>query len=267
MTRKLAAYTLVALLVVCSAQAQDDGPDPREQARTLLARGNDAFGRHDYTAALEAFREAFALAPLPQIRFNIARCLERLARFREAAAEYRAAAASERLGADERQRARSEEALMRERLATLAVSAPAGVSLRIDDDVSCVVPCELELDPGERRIEGPNGGARAITLTRGERTEIAWELAEPPPALAVPTPSRHEPGALAIAGGIVAAAGLGGILGFGLRVEALLGQFDAMPSHAIADEGEIMAGLANASIGVAAVGGVLVLIDLLLALP
>ncbi len=58
-----------------------------------------------------------------------------------------------------------------------------------------------------------------------------------------------------------------GVIGFGLRSNALKDQWDDAGPRApqsLADEGQLVTGLANASIAVLGVGLVLVLIDLLI---
>lgn len=67
------ALTLALADVAC---AQDD----RERARAEFQRGVEAFGRDDFQTALDAFQEAYRLAPHPSVRVNIANCYERLNR-------------------------------------------------------------------------------------------------------------------------------------------------------------------------------------------
>jgi len=66
-----------------------------------------------------------------------------------------------------------------------------------------------------------------------------------------------------ILGSGLAVAGGAGIVGFGLRTDALYDDYLANPNVDTADQGETMLVLANVSIGVVALGGVLVLIDIL----
>ena len=267
------ALLAVLISTAAPAAAQDEPAtsEARERARVALDRGNEAFTAHDYGAALVAFQEAFAAAPVDQIRFNIARCFERLGRFREATLEYRAAANSDDLSAEQRARAQRELDAVEERLGTLVVRGPPGVELEIDAAFACTIPCREQLDPGEHRLRGPTGAERRVSLERGGVAAVQWTVSEAPDE---PAPGRpvevdaddHEPGGLSIAGGVVGVVGIAGIVGFGLRVNALVDRFDAEPSNSTADEGELMATLANASIGVAVIGASLVLVDLLLAL-
>jgi hypothetical protein len=64
------------------AAAQDDAE--RERARAEFQRGVDAYGRAEYQTALEAFQEAYRLAPHPVVRVNIANSYEQLQRPLEA---------------------------------------------------------------------------------------------------------------------------------------------------------------------------------------
>lgn len=55
-----------------------------ERARAEFARGVEAYGRSEFQAALDAFQEAYRLAPHPAVRVNIANCYEQLGRPLEA---------------------------------------------------------------------------------------------------------------------------------------------------------------------------------------
>ena len=57
-------------------------------ARRHFERGAKAYERGDYEVALRAFEAALAIKPSPALRFNIARCADRLGDWQRAAAEY-----------------------------------------------------------------------------------------------------------------------------------------------------------------------------------
>lgn len=75
----LAAAALVcSLLFAGPARAQTD--DERARARAEFERGVAAFGNSEYQTALDAFQEAYRLAPHPSVRLNIANCYQQMAR-------------------------------------------------------------------------------------------------------------------------------------------------------------------------------------------
>lgn len=61
-----------------------------DRARALFAEGQTAYGVEQYEVALAKFREAYSLAPLPALLFNMAAALESLSRPGEAADKLRA---------------------------------------------------------------------------------------------------------------------------------------------------------------------------------
>jgi hypothetical protein len=78
-------WALAAAVLACSfllgaghAAAQTD--DERARARAEFERGVAAFGNSEFQAALDAFQEAYRLAPHPSVRLNIANCYQQMAR-------------------------------------------------------------------------------------------------------------------------------------------------------------------------------------------
>jgi len=125
---------LLSLLVLPSgAGAQSD--EERARARTEFARGVSAFEAHDYTGALEAFQEAYRLAPHASVRLNIAHCYQELDRPVEAVFhfEHYLTEASGLTGAQRREI----EGTLRElrgRVGTLTLQiTPDGATIVIDD--------------------------------------------------------------------------------------------------------------------------------------
>lgn len=78
----LVAPTFVVAGLVGVAHAQSDAE--RARARAEFERGVAAFQANQYERALEAFQEAYRLAPHPTVRVNIANCYEQLDRPLEA---------------------------------------------------------------------------------------------------------------------------------------------------------------------------------------
>lgn len=74
--RALVASTLV--LLAASAHAQSD--EERATARQAFERGVNAYGEERWEEALNAFQEAYRIAPHPSVRVNMANCYVHLAR-------------------------------------------------------------------------------------------------------------------------------------------------------------------------------------------
>lgn len=263
-----ALFALLASIHVASAQ------DEREAARAEFRAGTEAFEADDFAAALEHYERAFALGPHDAVRFNIAVCLERLGRFRRAAEEYRLAAESPELDAASRARAAEALETVRARLGTLVVEG-ATADVELDGAPLCVAPCTVEIDPGPHALRAHAEGIdvdATIDLLRGERRVLvlsASEAAEPA-TLAVsvgPSPNPADPRVpgLAITGSVLTALGAAGAIALGVRTADLSAQYDAMPSGALRDEGLATEGGFHGALGLAALGGVLFVLELALA--
>ncbi|UJR78682.1 PEGA domain-containing protein [Sandaracinus amylolyticus] len=264
----LALALLIALVpAVHVAAAQDD--EARRTAREAYRRGEDAFARGEHTLALAIFRELYERTGHDAVRYNVGVCLEQLGRAREARIEFLAVAESEAVPAETRAQALEAAARVRARLASIEVrGAPEGAGVTIDGVRVCALPCDELIDPGTHTIalDVPEGPSEEIEIAAGATRTI--ELAVPVVASDEPTPpvsSRGSSlGALTVIGASLTAIGTGGVIGFGIYTMDLKSRFDAMPTQALADEGNTMAALTNASIGVLALGGALVLIDVIL---
>lgn len=83
--------TIVVLEGAPAAPSPAPAPLPAAtgDARAQFQRGQRAYSEGRYSDALQAFRAAHALQPLPALEFNIARCHEQLGQLAEAIAAYR----------------------------------------------------------------------------------------------------------------------------------------------------------------------------------
>ncbi len=280
MRRLLFASALsAALLGGLPARAAEPGPGAIAGARETFKEAERAFERGEPDKALALFRLAYARAPRDAVRFNIAVCLEQLQRWSEARTEYEAAAASATLADAERTDAQKRANALAPVTAELALSgALDGASVRVDGAPRCAPPCRIFVAPGAHRVDVQRGD---IVVTREVQAAAAQTallpIVFPEPAAAAPPPHPVESprlaeksartgraGWLTIAGGVVTVAGAAGLVGFGLRADALHDRYLTAPSAAARDEGLLMKGLANGSIGVLAVGALLVVGDLVL---
>ncbi len=272
MTRRLISIAGLLGPLLCAAplSAQPD-ESAEQQAATAFAAAERSFAESDYEAALKGFERAHALQRHDATLFNIAVCLERLARFKDAADAYTRAADSEQLGEHERQRARELSARMRARLAVVSLSGtPRGALVRVDGQPSCRLPCRLELDPGTHRLSvsaGTRQWNQRVELTRGGRVPIEVRLPPERSPLSVASPAaparaQHGPTWLTWFGGGFAIAGGAAATYFGLRAQSLNDEYREQPSRDTLDSGKQHQFLANAFLGLAVAGAVVVALDL-----
>jgi hypothetical protein len=259
---------LALVFVLCSASvghAQDAITDEqRERARPIVDDANRAFDEFDYQRALELYRSAYEIAPVDTLRFNIARCLERLARFREAAAEWRAVIDGPSVPEDRRATAREQLEAARSRLGTVRIESAVHTSAVVDRTLECELPCSLELDPGSHVVvvRGATSEERAFDLARGDERVIRFEA----PAEVHPTPIEARDRGwsvswLGVTGVAALAVGTGGAIASGLRVNHLLDELELNPQDRIADEGDLMWALFVGSVGLGSAGLVAMLVD------
>jgi len=271
---------VIALFVLSLASgAHAQSGQTRAEARQSFQAGERAFESNDNEEALRHFKRAFELYPSDVVRFNIGVCLERLGRNREAMLEYELAAASTDLDDETRARAESDASRARARLGTLAVEGePQGATVVVDGEELCTLPCEVAVDAGPHDVvvrDGDRESSHRPRVARGGRTTVTAELAaqeteveeETEPEVVESELESRGPGALTWIGAGTAVLGGAGIVIFGLMAQSLHDDYVAMPDADTRDEGMLMRNLANASIGVAALGAVLVLVDLIFLSP
>jgi len=285
----LTAIALV-LTLTSGARAQDD----QAGASASFRQAERAYAADDYLEALRLFRQAYEAAPHPTVRFHVALCLERLGRMRDAWSEMTEVAATTGLTDAQRRDAMRQVDRLRGELVTLRIDGePAGASVRVDERPLCTLPCEVPVDPGDHdvvienesgrssaHVSGLRGGSVAVRL-RIEPTQtvspvlpaavvpVDEPVAQPiAPVEAPPSTPRARGGVgwLLVTGSVVAAIGIGGIIGLGLHATDVHTAWLDDPTQSLHDEGVLFRDLTNAAIGVAIGGGVLVLLDVLLAL-
>jgi hypothetical protein len=280
------AQSFVFALFLFGVHASADVPskDVQRQARSAFDAGEKLFNQQKYEAALIEFRRAFELMAHDAVRFNIAVCLERLGRPLEAVDEYEAASRSATLGPKDLARARSAADIARRSLGHLSVKGAAGVEVKVDDRTRCQTPCQLDLDPRSHRIQVGSAAPVELAIQSG-REHVLLANAEAPasdrpvPAPRVVAPQRtpaepqrdsrpsRGPGFLTWTGGAFALIGAGGTVFFGLRTRELHDEYKASPTQERLDDGNRSKLFTNVSIGVAAVGATLVVVDLLFFAP
>ena len=117
MRLSLQLFAAVLLALACAlptpARAVEQDPDD-EIARRHFKLGTSAYEAHDYPRALVEFEVARKLRPLPELDYDIARCLDRMERVPEAIDAYERFLSRSPPG--EAAQARERVALLRERI-------------------------------------------------------------------------------------------------------------------------------------------------------
>ncbi|MGZ3422041.1 MAG: hypothetical protein ACXVEF_15840 [Polyangiales bacterium] len=143
-------------------------------ARTLFMEGVKLFDEGDYSGAYQKFGQAAQLKNTPQIRINIARCLEKLGYLISAVEELRGAAADAKaLGKDSIESSAIEMAKAIEpKIAYLVVKPdPATAKVTIDG----IVGKDRKLDPGAHEVIviGDKTVKTKVTLSEGEKKTLS----------------------------------------------------------------------------------------------
>lgn len=193
------ALALGVISITGVASAQDD----REQARIQFERGVGLYESHDYAGALEAFQEAYRLAPHPTVRVNMANCYEHLNRPIEAIFHFERFLA-ESPNAPRPQRREVEAAVTRLRGTVgevrLAV-APDGARVVIDDAETRRAPVlePILMTAGEHTVvvtmDGYRTARETIRIAGGDsqRVSIRLERGTDEPVVAATGPATGPP--------------------------------------------------------------------------
>jgi hypothetical protein len=278
------------LSVGLSARADDAADD--QTAKAAFEEGRRNFHETgDYEAALAAFRTTQRLRPHDLVRIAIARCLEKLDRHRESLEEWESVSVSAQISAAQKRKVEQALVRLKPMLGTLRVAGePAGAQVMIDGALRCELPCRTFVDAGEHVVVVQNGQrqrSERLMFSAGQERTIEASLrsgsaSQPPlpsssapgaaePTTPAPTPdapaTSRGPGVLLWLGVAVAVVGVAGVVGFGLHADATHADYLATPTDELRDEGLLARDLSNASIGVAGVGAVMVLVDLIFLAP
>jgi tetratricopeptide (TPR) repeat protein len=258
---------VLAAMAWTASVARATEPDARQRAHDAFQEGVAAYQDGRYEEALAAFRRANTIVPSEQVRLPIASCLERLDRPLQARVQYASALDSGSLSNEQVKKASEGLTRVEGELARLqVVSRKAGAAVRLDGEPRCTIPCPLLwLEAGSHTVElvhRSQARRETIELERGERAKLALDPApDAPPA---ERDDRHPfPSWLSGIGVGVLSLGVAGIVGFGLRTQDLRDEYVETQNEAIADEGLLSRDLANASIGVAVGGALVIAADLI----
>lgn len=222
----LSRAVLLSLCVWLSAGVAA-GSEPsaadRETARALMRRGDTAYEREDFPAALEAFQGAHAIMQVPTTGMEVARTLAALNRFVEARkvalelarmpVQTGEPAPFARARAEAAELARSLESRVA-KLEVVVQGAPAGTraTVRVDGQ-----PLDAgvahEIDPGGHRVEATAGAASArvkVVLGEGETRRETLVLVAPLPKTER-RPAPEESGSKRALGFMIGGIGVAGV--------------------------------------------------------
>jgi len=160
------ATTLLALQLVASlALAQDDTTRAREE----FQHGVELFQNSDYQRALDAFQEAYRLAPHASVRLNIANCYQQLNRPVEALFHFEHyLSEADHPSAAQRREIEASIRELRQRIGTITFQVtPDGATITIDstDQRRAPVTEPVRVTQGRHSIEIRLDGYRTETQT------------------------------------------------------------------------------------------------------
>ena len=142
MIRRLLGLSAFAFALTLAAGAVAQSDEDRARAREQFGLGVERYEGGNYQGALEAFQEAYRLAPHPTVRVNMANCYEHLDRPLEAMHHFERFLA-EADGASRQQRREVQAAIRRleGQLGQLRLAiAPDGARVVIDNAETRVAP-------------------------------------------------------------------------------------------------------------------------------
>ena len=185
----LASSTLAAVLTAGAAIAEPETAfaqtdEERAQAREQFGLGVQRYEAADYTGALEAFQEAYRLAPHPMVRVNMANCYEHLERPLEALFHFERFLA-EAENPTRQQRREVQAAVQRLNLMLGEVRlqvAPDGALVTIDNAETRRAPIlePVRLVAGTHhvtvRMDGFRTHNQEVTVTGGENQRVSIRL-------------------------------------------------------------------------------------------
>ncbi|HEU4537171.1 MAG TPA: CDC27 family protein [Polyangiaceae bacterium] len=279
----------LALALFCAPAARAQSANAHD-AREAFRAGISLEQAGDWEKALKKFRDAASFKSTPQVRFHIARCLEKLGNLTEAIGAYELAMA-DATGADRNEIVKhSKPAVeaLRAKVPKLVLERGPGaelVAVQLNDTElgASSFGQPITLNPGGHVLKVTEGGVteeQIVVMTEGETKTVVLrppKKAAPPPAPApaapAPAPAEPEAGAGWLPWALVGT-GAASLVATGVFValrQQRLGELDDQCSNANTcppsarstyDDGKRFTLLANitGAVGVAAVGAGVVLL-------
>jgi hypothetical protein len=189
----LCASACATLTTPAGAQATDR----RAEARARASEGLALHKKGDDAGALIKFQQAYALVPLPEILFDLARAEQLTGHLLEAQQAYRKCLADPAFSAHA-QEARQRLDELKGQLGHVRIDAPAHAAVTLDGQPVVDWSNPIDVLPGSHTVTATNvwQDTRAVTAVAGQVVEVTIGPADsaPPPApvaapVAPPTPS------------------------------------------------------------------------------
>lgn len=209
-----AVLTAVSVATIAPFATREAFAAPKDaelaEARTRFQQALALQSGGDWAGALALLDKVAAVAPTPQVRFNVALCQEKLGKLSAALGNYRiaATAARETKAADVEKQATAKVAEIEGRLPKLVVTRGANASaaaIVVDGTElgTAAIGAELPIDPGPHQIEArPRGGGKptvvVVQIAEGEKKAVVAnleeEIAAPAGPPTAPPPAKAEDG-------------------------------------------------------------------------
>ncbi|MCA2981316.1 MAG: PEGA domain-containing protein [Myxococcaceae bacterium] len=194
----------IAPLLLAVALAAAPGTDATAKAKQAFAEGQKLYLQGQFRQALARFEEAYALKPAPLLRYNVARCYERLDAPGPALRAYRDFLRLSPKPAEKEAVLLSMAALQRQLRASgvqqlLVLTEPPGADVEVDGKPLGLSPASVELPAGPHQVTAKRPGYAPVTRNVVTDTaamldvSLVLEAAMSPPPPPPPTPAVTAP--------------------------------------------------------------------------
>ncbi|MFO0553467.1 MAG: CDC27 family protein [Polyangiaceae bacterium] len=255
MKRVAIAVLLSALSLANPAVADDPTPEDAALATQLFTEAKPLYDAGDFSGAAAKLAESFRLDPKIGTEYQLANCLEKLHKLREARDHFAhvAQVAGETNQPEKADYAKKRADETTARIPKLVVDIGAGDAdlpgLAIEIDGAPVERAQwgtpIERDPGKitwkLHADGREDRAGELELREGETTRWVPFAPPPPPKETTPLPDPGEP--RRIAGFVIGAVGLGGLIAGAAAGAIALNSYSESNDHCDASNACDRAGL------------------------
>ena len=179
-------------IIVVTALLIAQEADPKEEAKKLMNRGNQAFALDDYESALADFQKAYEVYPSPKILLNLAETYRAMEQWTQAVRHYELYLADAKPGDETVGQVEARVSELNDKVGRIELNVPGDdVEILVGEDE--ITGTKAVVDPGQHLItakrEGYHDFVRMVSAVAGEITTVDIELeALPAPA---PTPSER----------------------------------------------------------------------------
>ena len=190
----LALVVLLTFAVAAPSVLADETPDPKAEAQAHFDKGKQLFAEGRYFAAADEFSQAYAIAPRPQVLYNIALSQDKAGNLVAAVEGYRRYLLVAAAG--------GESEAIRKRLLELEAQVgevAAGCAVRpcivvVDGEELGPAPVSVLLKPGDHLFSATHNGQTVdeieIPLRPGDKISVTLATSLPPSKAAVVVPGK-----------------------------------------------------------------------------